>query len=327
MQNIKKLAVICSGGDSPGMNAALEGLVSECEHHHIQVLGFWDGFQGIIENRFRVLKRADVWGKARVGGAMLGSARSAAFLTMGGRKQALANLKKNKVDALVVIGGDGSMRGAQDLRKLGFRVVGLPGTIDNDLFGSDDTLGYKTAANVIVESLENIRHTADSCKATYLIYTMGRHSGYLALRGAISGRADTVLIPEKRLTEAHLIQKVNKTFQSVARSHLIVISEAYFDKNEKKLLTLTKLLEKKTLSGKVRVQNVGYLQRGSNPIEHDVFLGLRLGTGIVKPLLEGKDGFMLGLVQNDFCFTPLSDVGHKLLNPSEIMLGERLNLF
>ncbi|MDD4351557.1 MAG: ATP-dependent 6-phosphofructokinase [Candidatus Gracilibacteria bacterium] len=325
-KNIKRIAVLTSGGDAPGMNAALEGLVTECQQNKIQVIGFYDGYQGLLENRKLILNPKEICRIANIGGSILGSMRSKDFETKKGRTLAKKVLEQNKIDVLVVIGGDGTMRGANDLSKLGVRVVGIPATIDNDLFGTDDTLGYKTAANVIVESLENLRNTADSCKATYLVYTMGRRSGFLALRGAISGRADSVLVPEKKISEQDLIAKVNKTFKSGARSHLIVISEAYFDKNEKKLQALLKLLDKKTLSSKVRLQDIGYLQRGSNPIEHDIYLGLTLGTGILKPLLDGKSNFMLGVSQNSFCFTPLADTDSKMVNPYDLILARRLNL-
>lgn len=325
---MKNIAILTSGGDAPGMNACLEAATYCACRNKITVIGIEDGYEGLLTGKFRELETKDVWRIKNRGGSILGSGRSKEFTTEEGKKQAVARLKKEKINGLIVVGGDGSLRGAHELNELGIAVIGLPGTIDNDLSGTDYCIGFPTAISVVTNVLENIRNTAEASHIAYIIYTMGgAKSGQIALRGAIAGRADCLLVPENPLSDKRILEKIEIGLKRKHKSHIIVMAEAYVEKDLSKVEKLIKKMEKYSGIKKIRTQDVGYLQRGSDPVEQDIYNSLCMGFGAVKYLLAGEQDKMLGLVGNDYRLTPLTQVSYQGISQADMELAENLGLF
>ncbi|WP_281228903.1 6-phosphofructokinase [Flavobacterium aquiphilum] len=324
-KTIKKIGVLTSGGDSPGMNAAIRSVVRTCAFHNIGCVGIYRGYQGMIEGDFKEMGPRSVNNIVNKGGTILKSARSMDFKTPEGRKKAHENLVKAGVDALVVIGGDGSFTGALLFNsEYGFPVMGIPGTIDNDIFGTSHTLGYDTALNTVVEVIDKIRDTASSHNRLFLIEVMGRDAGHIALNAGIGAGAEEILIPEEDLGLDRLLDSLRKSKAAGKSSSIVVIAEG--DKIGKTVFELKDYVESNFPEYDVRVSVLGHMQRGGAPSCFDRVLASRLGVKAVESLLEGKSNYMVGLLADKVELTPLelaikghSEIDLDLLRVSDIM--------
>jgi 6-phosphofructokinase 1 len=304
MSKINKIALLTSGGDAPGMNAAIRAVVRASIYHNVNCVGIYRGYQGMIEGDFKQMDARSVKNIINKGGTILKSARSKDFITPEGRKQAYENLKKEGVDALVVIGGDGSFTGGLVFSKeFGIPVMGIPGTIDNDIFGTSHTLGYDTALNTVVEVIDKIRDTANSHNRLFFVEVMGRDAGHIALNAGIGAGAEEILIPEENLGLDRLLDSLKKSKESGKTSSIVVVAEG--DNIGKNVFELKEYVEKNMPEYDVRVSVLGHMQRGGAPSCFDRVLASRLGVKAVESLLEGKSGYMVGLLNDKIKLTPL----------------------
>ncbi|MFB9055585.1 6-phosphofructokinase [Mariniflexile ostreae] len=324
-KEIKKIGVFTSGGDSPGMNAAIRSVVRTCAYHNKECIGIYQGFEGLMTGEFEVMDARSVKGIINKGGTMLKSARSQEFRSHEGRKKAYENLKKAGIDALVAIGGDGTFTGTMVFSKeFGFPVIGIPGTIDNDIFGTSHTLGFDTAQNTVVEAIDKIRDTASSHNRLFFIEVMGRDVGHIALNVGIAGGAEEILIPEEDLGLDRLVESLNRSRKSGKSSSIVVVAEG--DKIGKNIFELKDYVDQNMEGYDVRVSVLGHMQRGGPPSCFDRVLASRMGVKAVESLLEGKSNFMVGLLNNKMELTPLekaikgkTTINLELLRVSDIM--------
>ena len=324
-KTIKKIAVLTSGGDAPGMNAAIRSVVRTCAYHGINCVGIYRGYQGMIEGDFKEMGPRSVNNIVNKGGTILKSARSKEFMTIEGRQKALDKLTAAEIDALVVIGGDGSFTGAEIFsHEHKFPVMGIPGTIDNDIFGTSHTLGYDTALNTVVEVIDKIRDTASSHNRLFFVEVMGRDAGHIALNAGIGAGAEEILIPEADLGLDRLLESLKKSKASGKSSSIVVIAEG--DKIGKNVFELKDYVEANMPEYDVRVSVLGHMQRGGSPSCFDRVLASRLGVKAVESLLEGKSNYMVGLLSDKVALTPLeqaikghTEIDRDLLRVSEIM--------
>ena len=322
---MKTIAVLTSGGDSPGMNSSIRAVVRACAHYQIKCIGIIRGFSGLIENNTKVLNTRSVRGIINRGGTFLYSARCDEFKTVEGRKTAYKNLKDNEIDGLIVIGGDGSFTGALKLKQeFNFPVVGIPGTIDNDLHGTSHTLGYDTALNTVMDAIDKIRDTAISHHRLFLVEVMGADAGYIALNSGLAIGAQEILIPEVNMSFENLINSLKKSKKSGKTSSIIVVAEG--DKTGKNVFELASKIEETLPKYETRVSVLGHIQRGGTPSCFDRVLGTQLGVKAVESLIEGNDGNMVGIDNGKIIFTPLdkalkgkSKINKELLRISQIM--------
>ncbi|MCG2418324.1 6-phosphofructokinase [Aequorivita sp. F47161] len=292
-----KIAVLTSGGDAPGMNAAIRAVVRACAYNNLQCVGVYRGFQGLIEADFKELGPRSVKNLINRGGTFLKSARSQDFRTDEGRKKAFNNLKKENIDALIVIGGDGTFAGASVfMNEFNFPVVGIPGTIDNDINGTDYTIGYDTALNTVVEAIDKIRDTANSHNRLFLVEVMGRDAGDIALNAGIGAGAEEILIPEQNRGRERLLESLSRSKKSGKTSSIVVVSEG--DQIGKNIFGLAKYIEENLTEYEVRVTVLGHIQRGGSPSCYDRVLASRLGVGAVDALLRGETNVMIGIIHN-----------------------------
>lgn len=322
---IKKIGVLTSGGDSPGMNAAIRAVVRTCAFHNIECTGIYRGYQGMIEGDFKEMGPRSVNNIINKGGTILKSARSKDFMSPEGRKKAHENLVKNEVDALVIIGGNGSFAGGLQFNsEFGFPVIGIPGTIDNDIYGTSHTLGYDTALNTVVEVIDKIRDTASSHNRLFFIEVMGRDAGHIALNAGIGAGAEEILIPEEDMGLDRLLESLRKSKASGKSSSIVVIAEG--DKIGKNAFELKDYVEENMPEYDVRVSILGHMQRGGSPSCFDRVLASRLGVKAVETLLEGKSNYMVGLLKDEIALTPLeqavkdkSQIDRELIRISDIV--------
>nr|WP_262903994.1 6-phosphofructokinase [Polaribacter gangjinensis] len=325
MEKIKKIGVMTSGGDSPGMNAAIRAVVRTCSYHEIECIGIYHGYQGMISGDFIDLNARSVKGIINKGGTFLKSARSKEFMTKEGRQKAYNNLKAANIDALVTIGGDGTFTGAIVFNKeFGFPVIGIPGTIDNDIAGTSHTLGYDTALNTVVDAIDKIRDTASSHDRLFFIEVMGRDAGHIALNAGVGAGAEEILIPEENLGLERLLESLNRSKQSGKASSIVIVAEG--DKSGKNVFELKDYVEKNMPEYDVRVSVLGHLQRGGSPSCFDRVLASRMGVKAVETLLDGKSNYMVGLLNDQITLTPLeqaikgqSKIDKELIRVSDIM--------
>jgi 6-phosphofructokinase 1 len=295
--DIKKIGVLTSGGDSPGMNAAIRAVVRCCTYHEIECIGIYRGLQGLIEDDMKPLGPRSVKNIINRGGTFLKSARSKEFRTKEGRQKAYDNLKKNDIDALIVIGGDGTFKGASVFNEeFQFPIIGLPGTIDNDINGTDFTIGYDTALNTVVEAIDKIRDTANSHNRLFLVEVMGRDAGDIALNAGIGAGAEEILIPEENLGHDRLLESLKRSKQSGKTSSIIVVSEG--DQIGKNIFSLAEFIENNLSGYEVRVTVLGHIQRGGAPSCYDRVLASRLGVSAVDALIAGEYDKMIGILHN-----------------------------
>lgn len=325
MKKINKLAVMTSGGDSPGMNAAIRSVVRTCAYYKIECIGIYRGYQGMIEGDFTSLTARSVNNIINKGGTILKSARSEEFRTSEGRKKAHKNLIKQNIDGLVVIGGDGSFTGGVIFNKeYNFPVIGIPGTIDNDIFGTSHTLGYDTALNTAVEAIDKIRDTASSHNRLFFVEVMGRDAGFIALNAGVGAGAEEILIPEENLGLDRLLESLIKSRKSGKSSSIVVVAEG--DKSGRNVFELAKYVEDNMPEYDVRVSVLGHMQRGGSPSCFDRVLASRLGVKAVEVLIDNKTNLMVGLKDNKVITTDLEEaitgghsINNELLRVSDIM--------
>ncbi len=303
---IKKIGVLTSGGDAPGMNAAIRAVVRSCSYHNLECVGVFRGYQGLIEGDFQPLDARSVKNIINKGGTFLKTARSNDFRTPEGRKIAYNNLLENKVDALVVIGGDGTFTGASVFNgEFNFPIVGIPGTIDNDINGTDYTIGYDTALNTVVEAIDKIRDTANSHNRLFMVEVMGRDAGDIALNAGIGAGAEEILIPEEDMGKDRLIESLRRSKKSGKSSSIIVVAEG--DQIGKNIFELAKYIENNLTAYEVRVTVLGHIQRGGAPSCYDRVLASRLGVGAVDALMAHVSDVMIGIVHNKIVQVPFED--------------------
>ncbi|PZD76920.1 6-phosphofructokinase [Mesonia sp. K7] len=305
-KKIQNIAVMTSGGDSPGMNAAIRAVVRSCVFYNCTSVGIYRGYQGLIEGDFIHLDARSVKNIINKGGTFLKSARSKEFETKEGRQKAYDNLKNGNIDAMVVIGGDGTFTGANVFyQEYNFPIIGIPGTIDNDISGTDYTIGYDTALNTVVEAIDKIRDTANSHNRLFLVEVMGRNAGDIALNAGIGAGAEEILIPEEDLGKERLIKSLAKSKQSGKTSSIVVVSEG--DQIGKNILELADYIRENLDAYEVKVTVLGHLQRGGSPSCYDRVLASRLGVKAVEALLEGKKDLMIGVQSNKIAEVPFKE--------------------
>jgi 6-phosphofructokinase 1 len=322
---IKKIGVFTSGGDSPGMNAAIRSVVRTCAYMKIECIGIYRGYEGMIEGDFKPMDARSVNNIINKGGTILKSARSLEFRTPEGRAKAYANLKKEGIDAFVVIGGDGSFTGAMIFNKeYNFPVIGIPGTIDNDIYGTTYTVGFDTALNTVVEVIDKIRDTASSHNRLFFVEVMGRDVGHIALNAGVGAGAEEILIPEENLGLDRLLESLKRSKQSGKSSSIVVVAEG--DKTGKNVFELKEYVEEHIPIYDVRVSVLGHMQRGGSPSCFDRVLASRMGVKAVEALLEGKSSLMVGIQDNKLTLTPLikaikghTKIDKELIRVSDIM--------
>ncbi len=322
---IKRIGVMTSGGDSPGMNAAIRAVARSCAYYNIQCVGFYRGFQGMIEGDYVDMDARSVRNIISRGGTILKSARSKEFLTPEGRKKAADNLRKAEVDAMILIGGDGTFRGGKIFsEEYGFPVIGVPGTIDNDISGTNYTIGYDTALNTVVEAIDKIRDTASSHNRLFFVEVMGRDAGFIALNSGVGAGAEEILIPEEDLGLDRLLLSLERSRKSGKTSSIVVVSEG--DKIGKNVFELSEYVTKNLPDYDTRVTVLGHIQRGGSPSCFDRVLASRLCVKAVELLLAGEKDVMVGLLNNQIEFCTLENalkgrhnINEDLLRISDIL--------
>ena len=323
---MKKIAVMTSGGDSPGMNACVRAVVRTGIYHGLEVFGIMRGYEGMIDGEFKKMESVDVSNIIQRGGTVLKTARSEGFMTSEGRTKAFENLKKNEIEGFVAIGGDGTFRGATVFEKeFGISCVGVPGTIDNDLFGTDYTLGFDTAINTAIDAIDKIRDTAISHNRLFFVEVMGRDAGFIALSTGIAGGAEAIVIPETDTDIENLIVILQKGWAHKKTSAIVIVAEG---DERGGAFEIAKLVKEKFNHYDTRVSVLGHIQRGGNPTVRDRILGSRLGMAAVEALIDGKKNVMAGLVNDELAFTPFANATkhHMEINKQMLQLVEILAL-
>lgn len=321
---IKSIGVMTSGGDAPGMNAAIRAVVRAGISYGVKVYGIKRGYEGMIDGDISLMESNSVSNIIQRGGTILKSARSERFRTVEGRKQAYEQLQKHNIDAVVAIGGDGTFSGALQFNKEhDIPFIGIPGTIDCDLYGTDYTLGFDTAVNTAVDAIDRIRDTADSHDRLFFVEVMGRDAGFIALYSGIAGGAEATLIPESKTDENSLMQMLSKGWERKKSSMIVVVAEG--DQIGGAYRTAEKVKEK-FKHYDIRVSVLGHMQRGGSPSCMDRVLGSRMGVAAVEALLAGRVQIMIGIVNNHIHYTSLEkavkhnqDIDMNLLRLGEIL--------
>ena len=307
---LTSIGVLTSGGDSPGMNAAIRAVVRTGLSSGLRVFGIEDGYLGLFENRIRALDRHSVSDVINRGGTFLGSARFPAMQEVATRQACIANLRLLGIDALVVIGGDGSYRGAAALTAMGIPCIGLPGTIDNDIPGTDYTIGFDTALNVITEAIDRLRDTSSSHRRISIVEVMGRHCGDLALSAAVAGGAEFVVVPERGFDKAALIAQIENGLARGKRHALVVVCEHMTD-----VRLLAEEIEQRT-GQNTRATILGHIQRGGSPSASDRILASRMGAHAVELLMQNIGGRCVGLQHNGMVHHDLIECATQMQRPS-----------
>ena len=301
--------MLTSGGDAPGMNAAVRAVTRGALAKGWEVFGVRNGYAGLLGGLFDPMQARDVGGIVQTGGTVLGSARCPEFAQPAGRKQALENLKGNGIDALVVIGGNGSQSGSASLDREGFAVVGVPSTIDNDLYGNDVSIGCDTAINITLEAIDRLRTTASSHQRAFAVETMGRDCGYIALMAGIAGGAEVIALPESEITPAQVAERLGDAYRRGKTHALAVVAEgAKCGVHE--LMDYYKK-QAATIGYELRVTRLGHVVRGGAPTAADRVLATRLGAAAIDALAAGRRGVLVGIVKGDAVTTPLADIAGR----------------
>jgi 6-phosphofructokinase 1 len=302
-KKVTKIGVLTSGGDSPGMNAAIRAVVRTGLYHNMEVFGIMRGYQGMIDDDIVPMHSRSVANIIQRGGTILKTARSKDFFEPAGRKKAFDNLKKHGIDGLVIIGGDGSFRGAQKFsNEHDIPCIGLPGTIDKDMAGTDFTIGFDTAVNTAVEAIDKIRDTADAHDRLFIIEVMGRDAGYIALHSGIATGAEHILIPETKTDLELVVDSLEEKERRKKLVNMIVVAEGDETGGANEVATIIK---KRLPHLDTRVCILGHIQRGGSPTCLDRLIASRLGYAAVDALIEGKHNTMIGIMNNKLHFTPL----------------------
>ncbi len=322
---IRRIAVLTSGGDAPGMNAAIRAVVRSGTNQGWETFGVKLGYEGLISGKIIPLGPRDVGGIIQKGGTILGSARCPEFKTEAGQRMAIRSMNEVGIDALVVIGGNGSQAGNEALSKLGFKTVGVASTIDNDLVGSEITIGVDTALNIALEAIDRLKTTASSHQRAFLLEVMGRNCGYLALMSGIAGGAEMVVIPEVETNPEEIADVLREAYEKGKAHAIVVVAEGA----KYNALALHEFFKehRERLGFDLRVTTLGHVQRGGNPSAFDRILASKLGAGAVKQLADDNFGVLVGLVRGEVTATPLSEVvtSKKQLDPAMIELARILD--
>lgn len=308
---MNKLGVLTSGGDAPGMNAAIRAVVKAANYNNIEVMGIHCGFQGLIDGKIQRLTTEDVDNLADKGGTILKTSRCLEFLEEAGRKRALEVLRNQGIDSLVVIGGEGSFKGAMKLHELGINVIGIPGTIDNDLSYTDYAIGFDTTLNTVLECIGKIKDTDFSHDKTTIVEVMGRYCGDLALYSALAGGGEIVSTPEKKLDYETICSELRLRINSGKNDNLVIITERMYD-----LETLQHYIEDK-LAINVRTSVLGFIQRGGQPSAFDRVLASKLGVAAVKLLIDGQSGKAVGIKDNQVMNIELIKVNAEMVDKQD----------
>lgn len=310
---MKRIGILTSGGDSPGMNAAIRAITKSAKHYKMEAIGIKDGYAGLMKGTFTNMKYTDVDNIIQRGGTILGSARSPEFTTVEGRQKAIQNLKEANIDGLVVIGGDGSFKGAHVLSsEIDIPIIAIPATIDNDLYGTQATIGFDTALNTIVSAIDKIRDTAHAQNSIFFVEVMGRDSGFLALDSAIASGAESVLIPET-ITDIDALAKQIRTQNKGRRSSIIIVAEG--DEEGGAIQIKEKI--KPLLDGyRIRTTILGHIQRGGSPSYFDRALATRSGVEAVELLIAGKSDLMVGIKNDDLIHMDIQQAIEKRACPN-----------
>jgi len=306
---VKKIAVLTSGGDAPGMNACIRSVIRACAHYNLEVFGIHRGYQGLIENEIHPMTSSSVANIIQMGGTILKTARSMDFMSPEGRKKAHQNLLNLGIEGIVCIGGNGTYTGAMIFEKeFGIPSMGCPGTIDNDLWGTDATIGYDTAINTAMEAIDKIRDTADAHNRIFFVEVMGRHSGHIALLSGIAGGAEGIFIPERGNEFDDIVQ----LYESKARKKEFSIFVVAEGDEEGRAYEISKRFQAIYPETDCRVTVLGHVQRGGRPTANDRILASRLGAHAVKALIDGRKNEAVGVVNNDIKFTSFQEaIEHK----------------
>ncbi len=324
MSSVKRIAVLTSGGDAPGMNAAIRSVVRTSVYHDLHVYGVTRGYEGLINGDIKRLEARDVGNIIQRGGTILKTARSEKFESKEGRKLAYDNLMAHDIDGLVVIGGNGTYAGGLKLmEEYNVPIVGMPGTIDNDIYGTDYCIGFDTAINTAIDAVDKIRDTADSHNRIFFIEVMGRHAGFIALHTGIGSGAGAILLPERDITIDELSIALQKSAKRQKLFNLVIVAEGNKNGDANEISKQIKILNPQF---DVRVSVMGHLQRGGAPTALDRVLASRMGHSAVQALMRGESGVAIGLINDKITFTPFQDAIHKKknLNKELIKMAEIL---
>lgn len=303
---ITKIAVFTSGGDAPGMNACIRAVVRTAMYYGLEVYGIRRGYNGMIAGDIYQMTSHSVSNIIQRGGTILKSARSKEFMTIEGRQKAYEQLQKFGIEGLVAIGGNGTFTGATIFYdEFGIPTVGAPGTIDNDLYGTDHTIGYDTAVNTALEAIDKIRDTADSHDRVFFIEVMGRDSGYIAIQCGIAGGAEIVMVPEVLTPISEVVETLKQGWNRSKSSSIIVVAEGDEEGNAAEVAE--KIKSRLEVEMDIRVTTLGHIQRGGVPTAHDRILASRLGLGAVEGLINGEKNVMVGLINDQVVYTPFKD--------------------
>jgi 6-phosphofructokinase 1 len=304
---LKKIAVLTSGGDAPGMNPCIRAIVRYGIDQGLTVIGVESGFNGLIHGDFHEMGARDVGGIMQRGGTILQTARSEEFVTQKGQREAIRQMSSEGIQGLIVIGGDGSLQGAMKLHEQGIRVIGVPASIDNDIFGTDMAIGVDTALNTIVDAIDKIRDTASSHSRAFLVETMGRESGYLAVQAGIVTGAEMVLVPEVPTDVDKLVKSMDEAYRRGKTHCIIVCAEGAVPHTAE----LAQIINEMDLGFTTRISILGHMQRGGKPSSFDRLLASRFGAKAVQFMIDGQSGVMVGLDGSLITTTPLEEVTTK----------------
>ena len=321
-----KIGVLTSGGDAPGMNAAIRAVVRTCVYRNIEVEGIFQGYQGMIEGDFKKLNDRSVARILGRGGTILKSSRSKEFMTKEGRQKAFENMKKHGVNALITIGGNGTFTGAHVFyEEFGIPVMGVPGSIDNDLFGSDHCIGFDTATNTVVDAVDRIRDTATSHNRLFFVEVMGRNSGFIALKAGIATGAIAIVLPEDEMSIEDLVATLRESEESGKSSSIVLVAEG---SKSGGAYEIAKKVTEKYSEYETRVSVLGHLQRGGAPSCYDRVMASRMGVAAVEGLLEGRKDVMIGIINDRETYTPLSEAinNRHLPNRDELRIARILSI-
>ncbi len=323
---VKKIAVLTSGGDAPGMNAAIRAVVRAASYYNLGVYGVYSGYEGLITDQIEEFNVRSVSRILGSGGTMLKSSRCPEFRTKSGRKRAFENLQKHGINGLVIIGGDGTMTGADLLSsEHEIKVIGIPATIDNDLANTDFTIGFDTATNVATQCIDKIRDTASSHDRLFFVEVMGRDAGFIALRAAIASGAICAMLPENNISVEELVATLRRGYQNEKKSSIVIVAEG---NQSGGAVEIAKKVSEAYKDYETKVTVLGHLQRGGDPTCFDRLLAGELGVGAVEALLNGESGKMIGLIGNKLILTPIHDcIAEKpRLNPNHLKLANILSI-
>ncbi len=302
MKEVKRIGIMTSGGDAPGMNAAVRAIVKYANSKGIETFGIFHGFNGLIDDTIKKLDPVDVGGILYQGGTIIRTARSEEFKVEEGQKKALKTIEKNQLDGVIIIGGNGSLTGCNVLADYGVLAVGIPGTIDNDLYGTDMCIGVDTAINTVVEAIGKIKDTASSHERAFIVETMGRDSGYIALMSGLASGAEAILVPEVEINYDNLADKLLKRRLAGKVNSVIVVAEGAAS-----AYSVSRQLKYRT-GYEIRISILGHIQRGGTPTAYDRILASRLSCFAVDTLLEGHSGSMVGIQGDKLVHLPLDDI-------------------